>query len=248
MENKKDLDKKILVEECFARVLEGTNVKDALANYEGISVTDLFDLCSNNPKAHDVLSNKIAAYIQRANPTLDDYLILFQDERKEPLDAVLLGINDVAKPFRKNPESDIMKKLNFDMMNMKKYKEPYKPGTRYGVLDKDNNEMKYASENEISSTLDYINENHKESIDKLGFVPDHLVSQYIRKFLEHDKTRDAETFNDVTPPTPPANLRESLIKKIEAKKERKTGLLQEISNLDRYINFMDKSKEQGRED
>lgn len=248
MERNENVDKKLLMKECISKILEGTNVKEVLENYEGISVTDLFNFCNNDQKMQNALSTKVATYIQNTNPTLDEYLTLFQDERKEPLDAVLLGLNDVAKPFRKNPESDIMRKLNSDMMTMKKYKEPYKAGNRYGVLNRDNNEMKYASDAEIDSTLTYIEESHKDAIDKLGFVPDYLVSQYVRKFLEHDKARDVETLEEVTAPTPPTYLRDNLIKNIEAKQARKNTLLHEINDLDKYINFMDKSKEQGRED
>lgn len=248
MEKNINLEKELSIKECISKILEGTNVKEVLANYEGISVTDLLDFCDKNPKMQEALSTKVASHIQNTNPTLDEYLTLFNDERKEPLDAVLLGLNDIAKPFRRNPDSDIMRKLNSDMMVMKKYKEPYKQGNRYGVLSKENNEMKYASDSEITSTLDYINKEHKDAVDKLGFVPDYLVSQYVRKFLEHDKTKDSETLKDITPPTPITPLRDNLIKAIEAKKDRKATMLHEISDLDRYIEFMDKSKEQGRED
>lgn len=248
MEKNVNVEKELLMKECISKILKGTNVKEALSEYEGISVSDLFGFCDKDQKAQTALSTQVADYITKNNPSLDEYLVLFQDERKEPLDAVLLGLNDVAKPFRRNPESDTMKKLNSDMMTMKKYKEPYKAGNRYGILNRENNEMKYASDTEITSTIEYINETHKGAIDKLGFVPDYLVSQYIRKFLERDQTRDTETLQDITPPTPTTPLRANLIKSIEDKKNRKTTLLHEINDLDKYIDFMDKSKEQGREE
>ncbi len=242
--NGKNFEKDIRLEACISDILGGNNVQGILEKYEGVSLTDLYNYSSNNPKQNQALSETIGKYILENNPSLDDYLNLFSDDRKDALDAVLLGLNETARPFRRNPDSDIMRKLDSDMKTMKKYKEPFKEVNRYGILDNSSNEMRYAKSEEINSTLDYIRSEHKPAIDKLGFIPDYMVSQYIRGYLKQDNEQNnsVETLKDMSAPKPMYPLRADLLKRIQEKQDRKSHLVSEMNDLDRYIDFMQSQK------
>lgn len=240
----KNIEKNPRLEECISAILDGNNVQEVLSRFEGISITDLYNYSSNDSKQSNSLSESIGKYIFEQNPNLDEYLNLFSDDRKDPLDTVLLGLNETARPFRKNPDTDIMKKLDSDMKTMKKYKEPFKDVNRYGVLDSSTNEMKYATSSEISTTLDFIKSEHANAIDKLGFIPDYMVSQYIREYLKQDseKSNASEILGDIKVPKPAYPLRADLMKRIQEKQERKVHLVSEMNDLDRYIDFMENQK------
>lgn len=240
----KNIERNPHLDECISAILNGDNIKEVLSKYEGISITDLYNYSSHDSKLSGSLSESIGKYILEHNPSLEEYLELFSDDRKDPLDAVLFGLNETSKPFRRNQNSDIMRKLDSDMKNMKKYKEPFKEVNRYGILDNSSNEMRYASSEEINATLDYISSEHKYAVDKLGFVPDCMVSQYIRGYLKQDfdKGNANETFKDVTPLKPNYPLRADLLKRIEEKQARKAHLVAEMNDLDKYIDFMQNQK------
>lgn len=240
MEKKAIIEKNPLLDNCISEILEGKeNLIEILKRYDDVSLTQVLNYCSNDATLTKKVTEKASEFILDSKPGLDEYLTLFQDERKEPLDAVLLGINEMQKQYRKTPDAPIMEQLENDVRLMRKYKEPYKEGNRYGTIDPNTDEIKYPSKTEIAATLNFLNDSHKDAIQTLGFVPDYLVSQHVRSYLSrNNETRESQTLGDIKVPKP-TNARAVTIAKIQEKMATKANRTHEINDLDKYIDFME---------